>query len=110
MAAPDVDVVVIGAGMECSTAYMDEFDPLHTGLSGMAFSRFFLDVHATCRLQILEEDTCVGGVWSACIDDPHEQPLKTTLTTFHSSTLQWFLVTEWSENGWLLRHSHHPSA
>ncbi|CAF9928254.1 hypothetical protein IMSHALPRED_007420 [Imshaugia aleurites] len=48
MANIEFDVVVIGAG-----------------LSGIAFSIFHLDIHSECKLAILEEDTCVGGVWSA---------------------------------------------
>ncbi|KAK0508874.1 hypothetical protein JMJ35_008245 [Cladonia borealis] len=48
MASTMFDVVVIGAG-----------------LSGITFSRFYLDVHSGCTLAILEEDSCVGGVWSS---------------------------------------------
>ncbi|KAI9650211.1 hypothetical protein NHQ30_000224 [Ciborinia camelliae] len=45
---PDVDIVVIGSG-----------------LSGLAFARFYLDIHPEANLIILEEDKCLGGVWSS---------------------------------------------
>lgn len=35
------------------------------GISGLAFASFYLDVHPDCPLLILEEELCVGGVWSA---------------------------------------------
>ncbi|KAL8645587.1 MAG: hypothetical protein Q9210_006624 [Variospora velana] len=48
MVDSSLDVIVIGAG-----------------LSGIAFSRFYLDTHPKGSLIVLEEDTCVGGVWSS---------------------------------------------
>ncbi|OKL61617.1 hypothetical protein UA08_03612 [Talaromyces atroroseus] len=44
----EVDVAVIGAG-----------------LSGIAFARFYLDIHPEARLVIFEKDAGIGGVWSA---------------------------------------------
>ncbi|TGO18081.1 hypothetical protein BTUL_0012g00250 [Botrytis tulipae] len=41
------DVVVIGSG-----------------LSGLAFARFYLDIHPEAELVIIEEDRCLGGVWN----------------------------------------------
>ena len=37
----------------------------YLGLSGIAFARFYLDIHPESKLLILEQDSCVGGVWSA---------------------------------------------
>ena len=36
------------------------------GLSGIAFARFYLDIHPASSLTVLEDDVCVGGVWGAC--------------------------------------------
>lgn len=47
MDTQDLDLVVIGAG-----------------LSGIAAARFYLEVHPECRLVILEQDSCPGGVWN----------------------------------------------
>lgn len=46
---------------------MSEFDivVIGSGLSGLAFARFYLDIHPEARLVILEEDVCLGGVWSS---------------------------------------------
>ncbi|ESZ98416.1 hypothetical protein SBOR_1197 [Sclerotinia borealis F-4128] len=44
----DVDIIVIGSG-----------------LSGLAFARFYLDIHPEANLLILEQDCCLGGVWSS---------------------------------------------
>ncbi|CAG8956469.1 hypothetical protein HYFRA_00003854 [Hymenoscyphus fraxineus] len=43
-----LDIVVIGAG-----------------LSGLAFTRFYLDIHPQTKIVILEADDCLGGVWSS---------------------------------------------
>ncbi|TGO63002.1 hypothetical protein BCON_0016g00950 [Botryotinia convoluta] len=43
----EVDIVVIGSG-----------------LSGLVFARFYLDIHPEAELVIIEEDRCLGGVWS----------------------------------------------
>ncbi|EED15453.1 dimethylaniline monooxygenase, putative [Talaromyces stipitatus ATCC 10500] len=48
MSAMEVDVAVIGAG-----------------LTGIAFARFYLDIHPEARLVIFEKDADIGGVWSA---------------------------------------------
>ncbi|ESZ97631.1 putative dimethylaniline monooxygenase [Sclerotinia borealis F-4128] len=48
MENPEYDVVVIGAGP-----------------NGIVVARFYMDIHPTCRLAILEQDTVVGGVWSS---------------------------------------------
>ena len=34
------------------------------GLSGIAAAKFYLDIHPECRLVMLEQDSCIGGVWS----------------------------------------------
>ena len=61
------DIVVVGAGERRSPSLTCfELTVGHVGLSGIAFSRFYLDIHPESKLTILEEDTCVGGVWSAC--------------------------------------------
>lgn len=35
------------------------------GTSGIASARFYLEVHPTAKVIILERDICVGGVWSS---------------------------------------------
>ena len=65
MAETLYDIVVIGAfnrGLQLSSETF--LTSGHIGLSGIAISRFYLDVHPTCTLSILEEYSCVGGVWS----------------------------------------------
>ncbi|KAJ8070314.1 hypothetical protein OCU04_000694 [Sclerotinia nivalis] len=46
---------------------MSEFDivVIGSGISGLAFARFYLDIHPEANLVILEEDVCLGGVWSS---------------------------------------------
>ncbi|CAG8978239.1 hypothetical protein HYALB_00009136 [Hymenoscyphus albidus] len=44
----ELDIVVIGAGM-----------------SGLAFTRCYLDIHPQTKIVILEADDCLGGVWSS---------------------------------------------
>jgi cation diffusion facilitator CzcD-associated flavoprotein CzcO len=34
------------------------------GTSGIASARFYLDVHPTAKVMVLERDHSVGGVWS----------------------------------------------
>ena len=34
-------------------------------ISGIAAAKFYLDIHPNCRLAILEQDHCLGGVWNA---------------------------------------------
>lgn len=48
----EFEIVVIGAG-----------------ISGVAFARFYLDIHPKAQLAVIEEDSCVGGVWSSCEPD-----------------------------------------
>ena len=61
------DVIIIGAGTNgfTVTGTRRRLTPVCSGLSGIAASRFYLDIHPNCRLAILEEDACVEGVWSA---------------------------------------------
>lgn len=54
---------------------------MFSGLSGIAFSRFFLDIHPNSNLSILESDTCVGGVWSAC-ESTYELPSNPFLIAY----------------------------
>ncbi|PQE12547.1 hypothetical protein CJF30_00002425 [Rutstroemia sp. NJR-2017a BBW] len=42
-----------------------DFIVIGSGLSGLAFARFQLDIHPKTRLTILEADDCLGGVWSS---------------------------------------------
>lgn len=48
MEPSEVDVAIIGSG-----------------ISGIAFARFYLDTHPESELAILESDDCIGGAWSA---------------------------------------------
>lgn len=71
MEHPEVDVAIIGAGR--SGRSLQKFDArqdmlktiIGLGLGGIAFARFYLDIHPECRLTIFEKDECIGGVWSA---------------------------------------------
>ena len=45
-----------------------------TGISGLAFARFYLDIHPEARLAVVEENSCVGGVWSS--SEQPETPLQ----------------------------------
>ena len=36
------------------------------GLSGIAFARFYLEIHPEARIVVLEADCCTGGACSAC--------------------------------------------
>ncbi|KAF4627203.1 hypothetical protein G7Y89_g10950 [Cudoniella acicularis] len=46
----DFEIVIIGSG---------------TSLSGLAFARFYLDIHPQTKLAVLEAGDCLGGVWSS---------------------------------------------
>jgi dimethylaniline monooxygenase (N-oxide forming) len=50
----EFDVVIIGAG-----------------LSGIAAAKFYLDIHPQSRLVVLEQDSCLGGVFSSRRIYPH---------------------------------------
>lgn len=67
MAAPQYDVVVIGAGNMISSLLLPNLFmlTLALGLSGIATARFYLDTHPECKLLILEGEAVVGGVWSS---------------------------------------------
>jgi cation diffusion facilitator CzcD-associated flavoprotein CzcO len=57
------DVVVVGAGTHIFALYHTS-KLTHEGISGIAFSRFYLDVHPQARVVILEREDGPGGVWS----------------------------------------------
>ena len=62
------DIIVFGAGATSQCSWNLLYISLHAqylGISGLAFARFYLDIHPECRLALLEEDSCVGGVWSS---------------------------------------------
>lgn len=40
------------------------------GLYVIAASKFYMDAHPTCRLVVLEQDTCPGGSWNASENVP----------------------------------------
>ena len=69
MEYPDVDVAIIGAG-KCYVAFIGPMRRgmlrtiIDIGLVGIAFARFYLDIHPEYRLTILKKDECIGGVWS----------------------------------------------
>ena len=46
------------------------------GISGIAAARFYLDIHPNCRLAILEQDNCLGGVWNAREQHPSILPTQ----------------------------------
>ena len=96
MANIEFDIVVIGAGERRSPSLTDlELTVGHVGLTGIAFSRFCLDIHPESKLTILEEDTCVGGVWNACTTKEYASRQTALLTLYNdSSALQWLLVPE----------------
>jgi dimethylaniline monooxygenase (N-oxide forming) len=50
-----------------STFENDGYDlaVLGAGTSGIAAARFYLEVHPTSNVVILERDRSVGGVWSS---------------------------------------------
>ena len=100
MANTEFDVVVVGAGTKDTKIYTTlRLTIGNPGLSGLAFSRFYLDTHTKCKLAILEEDTRVGGVWSACMArPPTSRQCALPIMSEHSSALQWLLVPERTEN------------
>jgi ribulose 1,5-bisphosphate synthetase/thiazole synthase len=55
MAGTSYDLIIIGAGS-----------------SGIVTARFYLDIHPSCNLVILESENCVGGVWSGGMLDNAE--------------------------------------
>src|SRR4051794_3071747 len=62
------DVVVVGAGMLATTqaeqAPPCNYSPAIPGVSGIIAAQRYLQAHPNCRLTILEQDYCIGGVWS----------------------------------------------
>lgn len=68
---PELDVAVIGAGrsdrsLRTLNARQGMLKTvIDLGLAGIAFARFYLDIHPECRLTIFEKDEHIGGVWSA---------------------------------------------
>ena len=45
---------------------MQHVDNRSVGISGIAFARFYLDVHPETRLVIIEKESEIGGTWSKC--------------------------------------------
>ncbi|KAF7965988.1 hypothetical protein HWV62_29438 [Athelia sp. TMB] len=52
--------------------HMDDFDVvvIGAGIYGIAFARFYLEVHPECRLIILDKEKSLGGVWCAARSFP----------------------------------------
>src|ERR1051326_3980149 len=56
MATQEYDILILGGGQ-----------------SGIVAARFYLDVHPTCRLAIVERDGVVGGTWSKGMETEHDR-------------------------------------
>lgn len=63
----DHEILIVGAGKqgEIQSAIACTNINFASGISGICFARFFLDIHPECRLAILEQDGSLGGVWSS---------------------------------------------
>lgn len=65
----EYDVLVIGGGKATPNSFgsslIQKLTLFPAGISGIAFARFYLDIHPAARLALIEEDSCVGGVWNS---------------------------------------------